>query len=526
MERDILSELREGLNSDYIWDSYDSFCSQLPGSDVTDVELFEIIPEIKKKLQGDGAIRDIHLAVLNYAKIDKTRSLSLFDLFSNSSNEVHHEFIPELSDAIADTHGLMVSFQKLEITIQKDHLAMSSLDALYRLDTNSLNRVDRMDISRRLEDRFEEICNNGDVKLKSYVLRCYARFMDVMDDAESKILELAQLRDPNIHIGIYDVLNSKIFDKNSQIYRRLFLQLVFIDKTYTVLIRYLELDLIKLFEENSDLAEDFISEWIIAKQESDGSDITCFEHLFSKLYETNEKIFSRVITDWLNHESRVFHRACRSLMNKFYIRRIYEVQLSCERLSNLDAHDIRYIASKVMGYVYGHHQLRSMLYSMLKCNEDRNVHNMLFSAFTEYVMLNYPSTKDYLLEKHKTASPMVQETIDLIIESTDQYFNSIRELPKLKELNGSTRFAREYKKLESKTYQEGSKKAQAGSFASMFKRINLKDTNTWFHRSEEGYSSKSILGSVSVSAELPRGEFIDQYGMSLARLYWTMEKKG
>jgi len=524
MTDDIIFKMGEAIDKKNLWSFYHEFCQNLPDSKISYEKLTAFIPKLTVALGNDWAIGELHQSIKGYSANNIESNLNFFDSLINSDNEYLQRFAPNAFDAIVETHGTNRAWDHLQKKIFVEQIKVEALEALYRMDFELFSEKDKEKNIDSLRPKLNELRKSDNSELQGYALMLYAKFCAFIPEAKETISALAKIEHIRIQSSIKHVLDKKIIE-DSELFRTLLLSLVVVDSERELLIRSIESDVLTLFETDKGLAEEFLTEWVIRRSDKNGSEIKNLSYLFQELYKRHNATFKKILTKWLNHDDKAFHRACKVVSSEFFISRIYDLELDKEALLDFEIRDIRFITSKILGFIFARQHLRSLLYSILATRDDDLSHDIIVSSYTEYVMVNYPSTKDYLLEKRLSAREATQKAIDTIINISDQYFEAIHNLPICEELKGSQNFAREYNKAQSKLHSEAMKKPMEGSISSLFRNINIKAGNSWFHRDENGYSDKSRFGEVTMSDELPRAERINQYGMSLARLHWTIEER-
>tara|TARA_A100000171_G_C2139093_1_gene153108 strand:- start:3570 stop:5132 length:1563 start_codon:yes stop_codon:yes gene_type:complete len=519
--------MNQSISKNKFWSYYHEFCQELPKSNVSKEELLNILPRIKSSLANDMAAFEIHNAVRDFIKEHPSKGGELIDAIVKSQNGTLYEFLSDVIVSLSETNSIESTWLKLGPLFEHEGLAYYALSSVLRLEIDSLPKDKKVLILDELAEQLDRLKNSANTSIQGEVLRVLACLRNEIQWADREMLKLAEIDHIDIQSKIYWVLDQKIDKERSpDLYKTLFLRLSITDPQYMGLINLTGTMLRDLLVHDPQLLEDFLSSWVIAHSDNDEVSIKSFECFFLKAYKEQQNWFRVLLTKWLNHDETQFHRAFKGILSILFASKIYNVELDEEYIKSADFKGIRYLTSKILGYAFSHHHLKNLLFSILKSREDDNSFQIIASAFTEYVAINYHSTIEYLKERKPELSNKAKEVIDYIVDTSEAYFKALEELPKIGEVEGSEKRAMLYRKLETKQQQESLQSSQKGSFMKMAKQIDLKVGEYWFHRYTDGqYSEKQRLGKFEFSYEMPRAEFVNQYGMALARLHWTNEKR-
>ncbi|WP_422005392.1 hypothetical protein [Roseivirga pacifica] len=529
MANPIITKMDQAMDEKRFWSYFLDFCKELPKSNVTKEELLDILPRIKSSLGNDMAAFEIHNALHDYIKEHPESGEWLLEAIVESQNGQLYEFLSEVIASLSEVDGVESAWPILSGLLEIENLSYYALNSVLRLGLDRLPSEKRTPIIHELANKLSPLIESGNTSIQGEVLKVLASFRDDIEWADVEILRIAEIDSIDVQSKIYLVLDERFDRKESpDIYRTLLLKLSKIGSEYLGLINLIERMLESLLDEDPNLLEEFLRSWVLAHSENDEGNIKSFEHFFIKAFREKQQWFRVLLTKWLNDDESAFHRAFKGVLSILFVSKIYEVELDEQHIKNTDFKGIRYLTSKILGYAFSHQHLKSLLFSILKSREDEVSFQIISSAFTEYVVINYHSSIDYLKARRPEVSVRRKEVIDYIIETSEAYFKALEELPNIGEVEGSEKRAILYGKLEEKQLQESLQSSQKGSFMEMARQINLKVGDSWFHRYPNGeYSEKQRLEKFGFEYkyEMPRAEILNQYGMALARLHWTNEKR-
>lgn len=523
----LIESMNESINSNGFWEVYHKFCKKLPDSSVSVLGVFNIIPLVMKRLDGDLASFEIHNAVRDFGLNYPKESEELFFRFVESSTPFHYEFIPDVSEAIAKTKGEYYAWQLIHDRLQNEDLLFYLLGAILRVELKNIEK-ERNQVFQLLEHLLHRVVESTNTAAQGQAVRIYSQFKEYLTDSEKHIITLSGIEHIDIHSKVFWVVEDLYEEKEaSQLIEALWLSLASIDREYEALLNRIGSALFKMVDDNSNIVKSFLRQWIVMKADQEGASMDSFQYFFERIYQKKPIWLMHLLTNWINDDDRVFHRGFKGVLSILYVNRVKDISLSETVIKEASTGDISYIVSKVLGYVWNSDHLRSLLYSILKAREDETSLSIIATAFTEYVMLMYPLTKDYLESKKKDTHKIGQDVIEYIIQQSDEYQNNLSALPPLEELEGSQRIGRSYAKLEKELHDEAFNNPRKGSIDELFRHVEVKGGNSMFHRypGKLEYSDKSKFGSVSIKYEAPRAEFNNQYGMALARLHWVNQKR-
>ncbi|OEK03294.1 hypothetical protein BFP97_17950 [Roseivirga sp. 4D4] len=517
----------QAMDEKRFWSYFLDFCKELPKSSVTKEELLDILPRIKSSLGNDMAAYEIHQAVRGYTKERPQNGEWLFKAMAESQNKVLHEFLSDVIASLSEADGVEPAWLRLKPLLEDEDLAYYALNSVLQLRLSDLPKDKEITIIKELALNLRSLKESSNTSIQGEVLKVLACFRKQIHWADVEILKLAEINHIDVQSKIYFVLDEKIDRAESRdIYKKLLLKLSHVKPEFIGLVNLTERLLEDFLEETPDLLEEFLRSWVVAHAGDGEASIKSFKNLILKAFRSKQAWFRILITKWLNDDQAIFHRAFKGILSILFASKVYEVELDEEFIKKTDFKSIRYLTSKILGHAFSHHHLKSLLFSILKSREDEMSYRIISSAFTEYVVINYHSTIEYLKKRRPEVSDRVREVLDYIIDIAEAYFKALEELPNIGEVEGSEKRGMLYRKLEARQQQESLQSSQKGSFLEMAKQIDIKVGESWFHRNENGeYSEKQKLGKFEYSYEMPRAEFLNQYGMALARLHWTNEQR-
>lgn len=244
------------------------------------------------------------------------------------------------------------------------------------------------------------------------------------------------------------------------------------------------------------------------------------------LEEMPREIVSYWLTKWLNSDELLFNAKAGELCQYFSSQRLSLV-LSKNLLDTYSFKDIEYVIYKIIGFVSNKDQLSNLIFSALQRSPKENkVGDLVKFFFLQYILLNYKSSASFLKEKKKKGTNVEQKIANNILIEFEKKEKAIRELPRLKELQGSTSRIREYMNRRNKSFNFEEKIKEGSFFMQFVKNINLRAGKGFFNRLDDNtYSEPSILGAHKMNVELPAGELIDPTGQAFLRMKCQIFKR-
>ncbi len=285
-------------------------------------------------------------------------------------------------------------------------------------------------------------------------------------------------------------------------------------------------------DEKEELALSIIEAWILqhgAGLSKTKKVIELFDSTFRNLYK-NTAIRSRVITEWMVRNEYEMPLAVEAILAELNIHGIHNIKFSAEVVRDFDKEDLILLIGRMLGFVTYEEHLLSLLISLLAIDgADQSLPRLVEEALINEVGIDFPAMTGDRLRKLKSESNdnQIQEMCDRVIVSIDTYFNTLNELPRIKELTPSKDLQIKIGKQRAKTMEVHQKAANENSIIQQIgTHIPLKAGRASFSLRNGAMSEVSHLQSFEHSFTLPMRHVLDTVGYELSRLRYRTSKKG
>ncbi|TRX61170.1 hypothetical protein FNH22_03700 [Fulvivirga sp. M361] len=504
------------------WFIYHPLVEILPILEITIEELKGILPDILEKSKNDMTNGMIFNSIEGLAHYQPAIGLEFLNEIIEKSSSLKM-FIAKTLSGLSKSKSIPEAFDKSIDLIKSDDFELRK-SAILGASIIQYDIKVNQDQIQHLTQTYNTIYEVEKDEFQSVLAESYGNLLNVLSDSKDKILNLSQSDDPQTQYTIADVLWRKVkYSEDPIWYTKVLMNLRNVKSEHNRIIKDLEYALIDVLKESPQTVLDFLENWI-AVEGRKSEDILTFTYLYQEIHRTNYDYFTLSITDWLNKDDYRFHTATEKILSEFHSG---QITLNLEYLHKQSIQDLRFIVCKILGFVHSVDHLKPMLYSFIELKtRDKNFKKFLVSAFN-YIGLDYPSMKDYLISKKQTAQKNQIQFINEVIRNIDKYFEDFTSTIGLLELRPSEKRLNQYfkaqNKVQAKFFQESQEKEN--TFLSMVKNVNLKSGGVWFSKVNGEYSNKSKMGKFQASGELPRKESIDPIGQVKMRIYYRTLKK-
>jgi hypothetical protein len=260
---------------------------------------------------------------------------------------------------------------------------------------------------------------------------------------------------------------------------------------------------------NIKVSEVFYS--IIQKQSA--INLNVFKRYVNSLDRKNKKH----LCTWLlnNNDNSI----CSKVKNLSFMSFGSRLELDDEYLKTLRIYDLKYIANKVIAFVYTAENLTGLIFDLLKSElPDKKLDNLVIDIFINHLLFNYHYPNDFLADLKKTGSSREKRVAKAILNENKKRWENYDNPDMIEELKISGYWLREYNKMRFQNIPD-SKNQEDFSLTQLFQNIEIKAGKLFTVRNNAGeYSPSSRMSQISSSFEIPKGEFLDPISQQQIRM--------
>ena len=259
------------------------------------------------------------------------------------------------------------------------------------------------------------------------------------------------------------------------------------------------------------------------------SNFPCVFSFFTN--DKNIKLLNRIVTRWFLLGDRVLCNGIHDIVGQSINSNIL-LSIDTSELDVKNANHCFFVARKAMGYLFFCPvTVASIIVSLIEQTNDIQTINTLGGFLFDPLLINYQGKlKDYLVEQLKSENQNVKTIIDLVLKESDNYFDNIKSVGDIPELNPSQSQQEAYWRHHSRMMTDTMRESEKESFlSSLFSKSVLLYGNKsiiyveGFHN-EEPRRMEMPLQTHSYSFECPRTEHIDSLGLNYMLLMFKIEK--
>ncbi len=287
-----------------------------------------------------------------------------------------------------------------------------------------------------------------------------------------------------------------------------------------------------LKEGKQDLALSIIEAWILqhgGRLSKKKEIVELFDSTFRKLLEDTSNR-SQLITKWIVRDEREMLLAVEAMLSELALNKVNDIEFSAEVVRNFNKEDLILLIRRTLGIVVQEEHFLSLLISLLAVDgADQSLPALVEDALINEVGFDFPDiTGDRLKElKSESSDNQIQEMCDRVIESIEDYFDTLKKLPRIKELTPSKNLQIKIGKQHAKTMDAHQKAASENSIIQqLVTHVSLKAGRASFSFRDGAMGESSKLHSFEHSFTLPRRHVLDTVGYELSRLRYRTSKKG
>lgn len=262
---------------------------------------------------------------------------------------------------------------------------------------------------------------------------------------------------------------------------------------------------------------------------NNSKEIESFLHSAMRQNDLANKIYTLALTD-NTPETAEFSRL---LSNHLIINNSnHLLEYNTPIINDFTDNDFVFLVRRTLGFISNEQHLMSSLLSLLHVeNAHKRTCNLVFSVIANELAMDYPN---YVIDeiqncKNKIKDKKILKTYDDIIAHTNNYLNSLKKYPRIKEFEPPSSHTLSFQKERDRVMAKNQEIANEDSF--VFKiaaTIKLKAGTASFYYNDHfntGYSEPSYLCPFSSSYSLPRRYVMDNIGYEIRTMMFKTAKK-
>lgn len=423
---------------------------------------------------------------------------------------------------------IMENINRVKGLLESENFSLKKEGVLSVLNIQISNKKERNEFLKYASQQIQTFLDLNLIELYPVIVKVYISMRNELENSDDNLIRLSAEGIIEVQIElIYAIRNNIDIINDFKLFESIIFNLIKVDTKYSGAYSTFSYILSDKLKFQPDLIIHFLETWITYNKDRP-KQISLFNNLFDELYRNQFPKFQVLLTNWLNSDNHYFHTAIFEIMRDFKLKDIDELSLSKSIIEKLSIRDVKYIISKILGFIYDKDLSKSLLYSILKFRiKDEELVKLISWIFKDYLIFNYYSIVNYLESKKKNATKEERTVINSIISESKKYYDTLYNLPLRNEFSPSEDRLKHFNKIQSKKFSNSFKENEenSNSFLNMMTTINFKTGKSMFAKFQGKYSDKMTPSLISHSTEMPRGEFIDPIGQSKLRLTWQNIKR-
>lgn len=290
----------------------------------------------------------------------------------------------------------------------------------------------------------------------------------------------------------------------------------------------------QLIEINSHdgLVYNSLTNWVVKHYDNRNSDEklgSCFAHSIREL--VGKPLLHELITRWLISDERILGAAFRDLISHLWVHEVKQPVFAKNILDTLTDDDFKYLARRLLGWVFHEEALLSLTFSLLNTQDaQQRTFNHVYTLLVEEVGRNYPqSTLEAIQEKLNDASPEEKQLLEKVQTDLLAYSEAIKQLPIRHEFRPPmpTRIRHAVALQKAREQREARDKAnEKSALQQLFTTIPLKAGTGCFSIFQGRISDINRLGSYSCFISLPAQYVVDPLNDEIKNLGFRAARRG
>lgn len=522
-----MDSVKEFLNSKGTPEFFESllkFSKLLPDIPLTSNEIYDLLLQVHEETQNYG---DTHTLVEGLEKWASNHiEQALESILLLKSNLDFANYIPWISIGVSKTNAkqslLDLLLQLLSSEVPDQIVALQSAGRI-NYDESETDKS----FLKTISEFVSEVIEDKDLNRLSASIELCGRLIKSLPNSEACLIKASEYSILQSQQTVISCLWLFIdFKESPDLFDLIIKNLIQTKLEDNEVLHKLEIIFRRLIAHSeTERILNSIDLWL--RTQKDSKEIKRFNNILAEAYTKDKIAFQRMITRWLGEDERKFQDASRIVIQQNRSASFKNIELDSDTLASLSTSEINFIACQIVGYFIGKEHLQSMIYSLLNAKpKDRQIAWIVNGIFKEFIFYNFPSTKDFLLDKKKTASTFNKRIITEIVNESEEYYKRLDELPRLNELRASEMRLKRYYEVKSLVFQKIMEDTpNKGFLRGLFKEVNTKRGNQMFTKMDGVYSDKTPFSTITSEYEVPRGESISPLDQAKFRYICRMSKK-
>lgn len=305
--------------------------------------------------------------------------------------------------------------------------------------------------------------------------------------------------------------------------------LSYIESNETAELDYILSDLVK-DESCCNIVLEWFTQWAIHNCEKFNSEDKLsrkFTNLLSELFNQN-KLYE-LITKWALSDEKRLGVAFGDVISHLWVHQIKQPIFHKETIDSLNKDDFKYLARRMLGWVFHEDALLSLTFSLLATEDAKErSYPWVFALLTGDIGTNYPKTTLREIEtRMQTVSSQEEQLLKSIHAELSEYIHALDSLPSLNELRPPEKLQRHIAFKREKQTRTGQENAENRSIIRQIcRQIPLKAGNGWFSIRNDKVGEICRLTKYSYETTLPVGAVIDPVNDTITRMGYRTAKRG
>ncbi len=240
-------------------------------------------------------------------------------------------------------------------------------------------------------------------------------------------------------------------------------------------------------------------------------------------------LLARIITNWLLADENQLAGAAGGLISFLWVRNFRQPVFSKNILDGLNELDLRFLARRILGYVWHEEPMLSLIFSMLETNDaSARTFGLVHTLLVDQAGRDYlHATMAAITAKKEIAPSEWLPLLDFAHAKLMGMASAREALPRLDELRAPERVRRAIALLRARKNEKGRAKADEKSvFLNLVTKIPMKAGVGWFAVKDGVVSEPAKLHTISMQASLPFRSVFDPVNYDISRLELRLAMRG
>lgn len=449
------------------------------------------------------------------ARVDLSEAL--LDLYVVSIEA--HARDGDLSEAI--TLSLKDTESENAVIVRASIMALARLTSFWKTDVK---------LTGKIQSLFKHMADHRDESIGRQALIALGEAANFQPELLSELVRRAEAKNHHAiktlaHFVLRNIETLKVRSDLAEILA----PLSYIESSDTAELDFILSDLVK-DESCCNIVIEWFTQWAINNCETSNSEDKLswkFTHLLSELFNQN-KLYE-LITKWALSDEKQLGVAFGEAISHLWVHQIKQPIFHKETIDSLCKDDFKYLARRMLGWVFHEDALFSLTFSLLATEHAKErSYPWVFTLLTNEIGTNYPgATLREIETRIQTASSQEKKLLKSIHAELSKYIHALDLLPSLNELRPPEKLQRHIAFKREKQTREGQESAENRSIMRQICReIPLKAGNGCFaiHNNKVGEISR--LTRYSYETTLPVGAVIDPVNDTITRIGYRTAKRG